>query len=73
MNDNEQINQIKTLIKEWLQKHGHDKCWYYPDIFCRIAEIVGVEITEEQLSLPPEDEFEENCHIYRKKLYHPPI
>lgn len=29
----------KKIIQEWLDKQGHDRCWYYPDLFMKLAVI----------------------------------
>lgn len=35
------INEVKTVVQEWLNKQGHDRCWYYPELFFQLADIFG--------------------------------
>lgn len=65
MSDAEKLQQIQQVILEWDNKQGHDRCWYYPDLFQRIAAIVGVQLTHTP-QLPTRAEFEEGCRRYQR-------
>jgi hypothetical protein len=58
MTDLEKLAAIKACIQEWNDKSGHDRCWYYPDIFQKIATIAGVTLSQ-QAVLPTRKEFEQ--------------
>lgn len=62
------LKQIQELVKGWLNKQGHDQCWYYPDIFLEIAKIVDADLTN-QPNLPSLAEFQEGCRKYQKEIY----
>lgn len=60
--------QVKEVIQEWVDKQGHDRCWYYPELFMKLAELC--EITPTTLpSLPPREEFERGCKRYQEKEF----
>lgn len=42
---------IKTIMQEWVDKQGHDQCWYYPEIFGELVEILDIKTSKEP-SLP---------------------
>jgi len=65
----EKCDEVTKLIEEWDSKKGHDRCWYYPEIFRKIANILGIQLTDRP-DLPPEEEFEEFCGRYRQEEYH---
>lgn len=56
-----------AVIQEWIAKAGHDKCWYYPELFAKIAEIHGVVITQEPNL--PRSIFEGGCTRFQDELY----
>ena len=63
----EKCEKIKVVLKTWIDKQGHDRCWYDPDIFndiCRELQINHVEP-----NLPPIEEFREGCKKYQKDQY----
>lgn len=68
MNDTEKLEQAKIVLQEWLDKQGHDRCWYYPEIFSKLVDILEVKATKDP-SLPPRKEFEEGCKKYQQEQY----
>lgn len=68
MNDSEKVEQIKKVLKEWLDKQSHERCWYYPDLFNRITDILEIQPTK-QPNLPPRKEFEQGCRKYQEEEY----
>jgi hypothetical protein len=66
----EQLRRVRALVTEWVGKQGHDRCWYYPDIFGKIAGVLGVELPKD-LGLPPLPEFEDGCRRYQAEQYGP--
>lgn len=63
-----QLKLAKEALQEWVDKQGHDRCWYYPDIFNRLCDILQVKPTKTP-SLPPEQEFKGGCNRYRGEEY----
>lgn len=61
---------VRQEIEAWASKQSHDRCWYYPDIFRRIAEAVGADVNHPQ-GLPPRREFEKGCAMYQEEEYLP--
>lgn len=66
-NIEEKFNKAKQIIEEWVSKQGHDKCWYHPDLFKKLAEIFEVEYVDP--GLPPINEFKKGCEKYQKEEY----
>lgn len=62
---------LKELLQAWVDKQGHDRCWYYPEIFIAIARELDVDISEMPI-LPPRCEFEEGCRRYQDEQYKKP-
>lgn len=60
--------KAKELIQEWLDKQGHDKCWYYPEIFQQLAEIFNIKQNVDS-TLPHLEEFKEGCRRYQCEQY----
>lgn len=63
----EQNEKAKQIIQSWVNKRGHDRCWYYPDLFRQLADLFGIETQDP--GLPPEEEFRAGCERYRKEEY----
>lgn len=61
-------DRLVGLVKEWIGKQGHDRCWYYPDIFAKIAEVLGIPAADKP-ALPPRAEFEGGCSRYQQEQY----
>lgn len=60
--------EVRTLLQEWIDKQGHEQCWYYPEIFRKLCEILEVTITK-SMNLPPRAEFGQECRRYEKEVY----
>jgi hypothetical protein len=54
-----------------VDKQGHERCWYYPDLFRRLATLFEVVPTVEP-QLPPRPEFELGCRRYQDEEYRQP-
>lgn len=59
--------KVKNIIEEWINKQGHDRCWYYPDLFKKLAVIFNIE--NKQVLLPSREEFEKGCELYQDEQY----
>jgi len=62
------LTDAKRIIQTWLDKQGHDRCWYYPDLFRELAMLFGLEKTVSK-RLPPLAEFQEGCRRYQTEEY----
>jgi predicted ATPase len=58
----------REVIQEWVKKQGHERCWYYPELFERLVEIFEIKQTSDR-QLPPREEFEKGCKIYQDEQY----
>lgn len=63
----EKCEKAKVIIQEWTNKQGHDRCWYYPDLFRQLAKVFEMEL--QPGSLPPRQEFEMGCLKYQCEEY----
>ncbi len=68
MNSEQKLQKVKEVIQEWTNKQGHDRCWYYPDLFRKLVEILEVKQSKNP-SLPPLDEFKKGCEKYQEEEY----
>jgi hypothetical protein len=59
---------VKTLIQTWLDKQGHERCWYYPDLFLKLAAILDLK-PKYPPTLPSRDEFEKGCKRYQDQEF----
>ena len=58
---------IYEILCEYNSKQGHDKCWFYPELFDKLLKVYKIPKVES--NLPPKEEFKEYCDIYREKVY----
>lgn len=63
-----QINEAKQLLQSWVDQQGHNRCWYYPEIFTKLAALFDIKMTVEP-SLPPREEFEAGCRRYQEEEF----
>ena len=56
-----------NILSEYIEKKGHDKCWYYPELFNQLLELYGVKSVEPEL--PPRKEFREGCMKFEDEMY----
>jgi hypothetical protein len=68
MSDSDKIEMARAALQEWADKQGHERCWYYPEIFRQLCEILGVVVTQ-PMNLPPRPEFGKGCDRYEKEVY----
>lgn len=62
------LNEAKRILQTWLDKQGHDRCWYYPDLFQELVKLFGLEASK-PAGLPPLAEFREGCKRYKAEEY----
>lgn len=68
MPDCPECAQARQIVQTWIDQQGHDRCWYYPDLFRRLASLFGLPATKEP-RLPPRNEFEAGCRRYQDEEY----
>ena len=64
----EKCEETKRVILEWVNKQGHDRCWYYPDLFQALANLFKIRPSVGP-SLPPRKEFEDGCRRYQNEEF----
>lgn len=62
------LSDVRRTVQTWLDKQGHDRCWYYPDLFREIATTLDLKPTIEP-KLPSLVEFREGCRRYQAEEY----
>ena len=64
-------NEARQALQEWIDKQGHNRCWYYPEIFRKLVLIFGITSSSDP-SLPPIEEFRKGCNRYQEEEYRLP-
>jgi hypothetical protein len=67
--DTQTVRQATQIVSDWTSKQGHDRCWYYPELFNELAALLGIEARDP--GLPSRQEFELGCRRYRAEQYAP--
>lgn len=68
MSDQQKLHQAKAIIQDWVDQQGHNRCWYYPELFRQLVDLFEIEATKEP-KLPPLEEFKEGCCKYQKEEF----
>ncbi len=63
--------QAVSILQTWVDKQGHERCWYYPDLFRQLAAVYGV-VPKVDPGLPPLEEFKAGCAKYQGEEYSEP-
>ena len=61
-------NNAKQIVQEWADMQGHDRCWWHPDLFKRLAKVFDIEPSRDP-ELPPLKEFKKGCEQYQQEQY----
>lgn len=61
-------HQARLVLQAWADEQGHNKCWYYPDVFSELCRVLDVE-SKTDPKLPPREEFMQCCAEYAADLY----
>jgi len=64
----EKCKEAKQIVQNWVDQQGHERCWYYPELFEKLVVLFDVQMTVDP-SLPPRCEFEAGCKRYQNKEY----
>lgn len=62
------LKLAQAALQDWIDKQGHDRCWYYPEIFRKLCDILEVKQTVE-CRLPERSEFVNGCKQYQDEEY----
>ncbi len=71
VNHNKLFN-IEQAVRKWINMQDHNRCWYYPEIFQEIIEILEIEVTVSQfvgMNFINREEFEKGCKKYQDEIY----
>lgn len=68
MSVDDKVEAAREALQSWVDKQGHEQCWYYPEIFRELCEILEVEARRSP-NLPPIEEFNVGCARYRNEIY----
>lgn len=60
------IKEVKKLVEEFANTQGHNKCWFYPDIFNKLAKLLNIPIKQAAIS---RSEFEAGCKQYQDEIF----
>jgi len=60
--------KTSAIIEEWLNQQGHNRCWYYPELFRQLADLYGC-VQSAPSALPPLEEFRRGCTRYQEEEY----
>jgi hypothetical protein len=61
-------SEVRQIVQEWLDKQGHNRCWWFPELFKRLATTLDLKPTVEP-ELPPRPEFEQGCKQYQDEEF----
>ena len=67
-NKDKKFEDAKRIIQDWVDKQGHDRCWYYPELFRKLIKIFEI-IPSKDPSLPSLEDFKKGCEKYQTEEY----
>jgi hypothetical protein len=67
---NSSMNQCRTLLTRWVGERRHARCWYYPEIFRQLCEVLNVQADEP--TRVSRQEFETGCRRFTDEEFGPP-
>jgi hypothetical protein len=60
------LADVRRVVEEWAGRQGNERCWYYPELLKRLAELLEVDVPTPQLPAP--SEFISKCaEFYRSE------
>ena len=63
-----EASEVRQIVQSWLDKQGHDRCWYYPEIFTELARVLDLRGVKPS-QLPTLAEFKAGCERYQREQY----
>ncbi|MCC7432794.1 hypothetical protein IT412_04695 [Candidatus Peregrinibacteria bacterium] len=64
----QKLARTKQILQSWVDQQGHNRCWYYPELFRELVELYDIKVTKEP-TLPPLEEFKAGCCRYQKEEF----
>lgn len=64
----ERQEKVKETMQQWVDKQGHDRCWYYPELFQVLAREFGI-TPNRPPNLPSLEEFKIGCERYQAEEF----
>ncbi len=61
------IRRVREILNDWQTKAGHDACWFYPEVFRELCNVVGLEYIEP--SKVDRSDFRAHCQKFEEHLY----
>lgn len=68
MKATDKLERVRGIVKRWAQARGHDRCWYYPELFMELCRELDIEVPPTCVEIS-EAEFKEGCNKFRKGLF----
>lgn len=56
------------ILESWLNKQGHDRCFWHPEVLQMLANVYGLKQTVPS-ELPPIEEFRLGCALFTNEEY----
>ena len=63
-----EASEVRQIVQSWLDKQGHDRCWYYPEIFTELSRALDLRGVKPP-QLPSLAEFKAGCERYQREQY----
>lgn len=60
--------ELEIVLQSWLDKQGEDRCWFFPEIFMKLCNILELRPTVLPC-LPERSSFEKGCKRYQDEQY----
>jgi hypothetical protein len=67
-NSDATLAELKNIVQTWVDQQGHNRCWYYPDVFEQIAAVLDIQPTKKP-ALPSLEEFKAGCERYQQEEF----
>lgn len=61
------LQAVKQIVEDWVGKQSHEHCWYYPDLFRQLCQVLDVPAVD--AGLPPRAEFERGCQMFQEEIF----
>jgi len=62
--EQKELESVRAIVQEWLDKQGHERCWYYPELFNKLKDALNMK-SQVDPALPTRQEFENGCKRFQ--------